>query len=115
MRFFPYESVHASDAFIKIKDTDHSWYNAIADLLSKYEPCFFHNCPPGYFALKMDNKITLEIIGNTGNTTGQLRAVYITYWDNTVYISDVYHRVNTIGKEEKYCTVQRKETNAFIY
>jgi hypothetical protein len=99
VRFYPYESVHASDFTIQVEDIDKSWYSAIVKLLSFYEPKEYINCSPGYFALRMDNKITLEL-------DLKYYHLFITYWDNNVYLSDHYTPISS--KNPKYCTVQLK-------
>lgn len=78
-RFFPYESVHASNSFITIEDKDMSIYNAIVRLLDRYEANEYSNCHPGYFNLAIDNKITLEMNNSDG-------PIYLTYWDGLVQI-----------------------------
>jgi hypothetical protein len=100
VKFFPYESVHASNALIKIEDKNGEWYSAISTLLNKYYPVRYVNCAVGYFHVKMDNKITLELTNGESN-------IYLTYWDNTIYISDRIHQV-AFGSI-KYCTVEIKE------
>lgn len=92
VRFYPYESVHASSPLIKIEDKDKIWYNAISSLLKRYIADDYCGCPKDYFALRMDNKITLEL---ENETFGRANTVYITYSDNNVYISNAIHTVNT--------------------
>ncbi len=99
VRFYPYESIHASEAFAIIEDTDMEWYNAIVKLLSFYEPKEYVNCTPGYFGLNIDNKITLAI-------DLKYWQLYVTYWDNVVYLSSQYVE---ISKNPKYCTVKLKK------
>jgi len=97
VRFFPYESVHASDFLIEIEDKDNSWYNAICALLKQYEPVEYIGCSKGYFALRIDNKITLEL-----KAEEHKNSIYITLWDNTVYISDAVHEMH----KTMFCTVK---------
>lgn len=99
-KFFPYESVHAVDACIQLEDKDNEWYNAISKLLDKYEPGMYVGCSQGYFNLEMDNKITLEL--EDINSV----PIYLTYWDNNIYISNNY---NGMATKMKFCTVVRKK------
>lgn len=97
VRFYPYESIHASSALVRIEDKDHSWGRAIKQLLERYEPNEFVNCTPNYFNLSLDNKITLKL-ERSGSE------LYITYWDGFVYISNDYH----VMSKDMYCTVKQK-------
>ena len=99
-KFFPYESVHTVDACIQLEDKDNEWYSAISKLLDKYEPGLYMGCSQGYFALKMDNKITLELEDINGVP------IYLTYWDGNIYISNSYAG---IGNTIKFCFVTRKK------
>lgn len=99
-KFFPYESVHAVDACIQLEDKNGEWYDAISKFLAKYEPTMYVGCSQGYFNLKMDNKITLEM--EDVNSV----PIYLTYWDNTIFISNNY---NGMGNTIKSCFVTRKK------
>jgi hypothetical protein len=104
VRFYPYESAHASDSFIITEDKDREWYKAIVKLLSFYEAKDYYNCTPNYFYVEMDNKITLQLDMNYFQ-------LYITYWDNVVYLSSQYVE---ISKNPKYCTVKLKKESKKI-
>lgn len=98
-KFFPYESIHATDNFIVIEDTDMKWKDAIIEALKKYEIVEYHNCTPSYFHLKFDNKITLELQYN------EFVNVYLTWWDNTVYIGFTNQALN-FNKEPRFATIK---------
>lgn len=98
-KFFPYESVHAIDNFIVIKDTDMRWKDAIIEALKKYEIVEYYNCTPGYFHLTFDNKITLELQYN------EFVNVYLTWWDNTVYIG-FSNQTMKFNKEPRFVTIK---------
>lgn len=98
-RFFPYESIHTSSPVIKITDTNHEWRNALKSFLNKYKVDEYIDCSEGYFNLKLDNKITLEL-------TRSGSPIYLTYWDNNIYISDAFHSFDK--NKIPHCTVTKK-------
>ena len=104
VRFFPYESVHASSAVIEIEDVDSQWYNAIVALLKRYEVDKYTGCADDYFRLEMDNKITLEL--HTDALPHSPECIYVTYWDRKVSISTAYH----ILHKEMWCTVKVRKS-----
>ena len=97
--FFPYESIHATDIFIKIEDTDMKWRDAIIEILKKYEIVEYHNCSPGDFYLDFDNKITLELQYN------EFVNVYLTWWDNIIYIGFSNQSMN-FNEEPRFATIK---------
>lgn len=101
VRFYPYQSVHASQRCIKI-ESNSNWYNTISKFLSNYEPDEFFNCPKNYFPLTIDNKITLELSMDMLHE----KAIFVTYWDGSIYISTSYHTIS--DKNSIYCTVKKK-------
>jgi len=110
--FYPYESVHTTNAFITIEDNNHEWYNAICALLKKYKISQYHGCQPGYFNLDMDNKITIAIHSKVFNPSDDNEdLIYITYWDNQIYISTRIARINTIGDMKWASVIKNTERN----
>jgi hypothetical protein len=105
IRFFPYESVHASDSLIIIEDKDAFWFVQINNFLMEYEADEYFGCAAGNFDLAMDNKITLELRPDYALGESALHdSIYLTYWDNKVFISTAYQPVSDV----KYCTVKKK-------
>jgi len=107
VRFFPYESIHASCAVIEIEDKDSEWYKAISLLLKRYEADKYVGCSEGYFNVGMDNKITLELHPDCSPQRPSNENIYLTYWDNKVSISTAYHLVSGKGM---HCTTKLKKS-----
>jgi hypothetical protein len=108
--FFPYESIHAANPVISIEDKDKNWYLAIKSFLQDYEAVTYLNCTPGSFRVEMDNKITLRLYTGTSDSWFSTdKYIYLTYWDNFVYISNSYVTFSSIKLEnKKYCIVKHK-------
>lgn len=105
IRFFPYESVHASDSVIVIDDKDAFWFVQINNFLMEYGVDKYFGCTAGNFNLTMDNKITLELRPDFAEGGSAVHdSIYLTYWDNKVFISTAYHPVG----DPKFCTVKKK-------
>jgi hypothetical protein len=100
--FYPYESAHAAGAVIRIDDKDNQWYDAIDAALKRYKAHAYQNATPNQFRPEMDNKITIMLEGG----------IYVTYWDNTVFISA---RLYSYGnKKLKSCTLIKKDNEKDI-
>ena len=77
-RFYPYEEVHVRNAVLRFEDHDNKWYDGISKALKRYSAGAYDNATENDFRPEMDNKITIRMSDN----------IFITYWDNTVYIGD---------------------------
>lgn len=99
-KFFPYESVHASDVFITISDYKYTMKDAIIRELKNYTIEKYHNCFEGYFNLEFGNKITLEFQLNL------FVSAYLTWWDGMVYIGFNIVSGNLTGIR-KYASIKR--------
>lgn len=105
VRFFPYESVHASNAVIHIEDENLEWYAAIRNFLKDYESDeYCLGCNKRSFNIEMDNKITLELTSDF--VKDKSKFIYLTYWDGTVSISNHYHFISRITR---WCTAKLKK------
>ena len=96
--FYPYEQIHAANSPIQFYDKDLSWYDSIKKFLEKYEPDGWFNCQENWFHLNIDNKITLKLECRD-------QFIYLTYWDNAVYISAEHY---SYSDKPKFCTVKLK-------
>lgn len=84
IHFYPYEVAHAFTPCVCIEDKDLKCYRDLEKLLAKFEIQEYVNSSPNDFYPRMDNKVTICIIGLK-------HKVYISYWDNVMYISgDVF-------------------------
>lgn len=102
VKFYPYESVHASNCSIIIEDKNLEWFTAMCNLLLKYEPVLFVGCPENYFRLEMDNKVTFEL-ENPWNG----RPMFVTYWDRRIFISDEIIKI----RKMMFCIIREKIKN----
>lgn len=102
-RFYPYESAHVSRAGLIIKDTDSLWYKALDNLLNQVDATKVEKVNGNGFNVSMDNKITLGF--RSVITDNLFEIVYITYWDNTVYIGGDIHFFNK--KDPEYALIRK--------
>jgi hypothetical protein len=106
--FYPYESVHVTDAFLVIEDKNMEWYLFLTELLNRHKAGGYSlNYTANDFRPEMDNKITIRFSGPDVDDKGYSRRRFLTYWDNTVYIGDKVHPIRSTT-DVKYCDLIKK-------